>query len=91
MTENAPERIWAWPSERGWYAAECSNEVNLGLLPPYSGHQTEYIRKDLAKPTVKPEDILDAASEYLVRVYGIGALSHPVDRSGILSALENNS
>ena len=24
----APERIWAWPSERGWYAAECSYEVN---------------------------------------------------------------
>jgi len=38
---------------------------------------------------VKPEDVLDAASRYLTLQYGISALSHPVDRSRILSALED--
>ncbi len=85
MTD-APERIWAWPFE-DWYRGGCSTAKVVAA----GAKDVEYIRADLAAPTVKPEDILDAASEYLVRVYGIGALSHPVDRSLILSALENNT
>ena len=44
---DAPERIWAWPGNRGWYAAECSSEVNLGLCQPESDQQQKYIRADL--------------------------------------------
>lgn len=53
MSEEAPERIWAWPSERGWYAAECSYEVNLGLLTPECDLQTEYIRADIHEDRIK--------------------------------------
>ena len=49
----APERIWAWPSERGWYAAECSYEVNLGLLTPECDLQTDYIRADIHEDYIK--------------------------------------
>jgi hypothetical protein len=55
----APERIWAWPSERGWYAAECSYEVNLGLLTPECDLQTDYIRADIHEDRVKElEDVV---------------------------------
>ena len=52
----APERVWAWPSadDRGWYAAECSYEVNLGLWgSPLCDLQTEYIRADIHEARIK--------------------------------------
>jgi len=52
----APERIWAWPSERGWYAAECSYEVNLGLLTPECDLQTDYIRADIHEDCIKDQE-----------------------------------
>jgi hypothetical protein len=58
----APERIWAWPSERGWYAAECSYEVNLGLLTPECDLQTDYIRADIHEDRIK--ELEDALSWY---------------------------
>ena len=45
---DAPERMWVWPgSKRGWYAAESSSEVNLGLMPPESDQQQQYVRAAL--------------------------------------------
>ena len=81
MTD-APERIWTTGNTR---TGSWNNESMARFGLP----EVEYIRADLAKPTVKPEDVLDAASRYLTLTYGIAALSHPVDRSRILSALED--
>ncbi len=46
---NAPERIWAWPSgpQITWYSGGCSDEPNLGLSDPEDAAQTRYIRADI--------------------------------------------
>jgi len=81
MTD-APERIWAATFFQ--HSLRATDQKPIEDVVDICGYQ-EYIRADL----VKPEDVLDAASTYLIRVYGIGALSNPVDRSRILSALED--
>ena len=81
MTD-APERIWTTGNTH-------TGSWNKESIARFGLPEVEYIRADLAKPTVKPEDVLDAASRYLTLTYGIAALSHPVDRSRILSALED--
>jgi len=56
---DAPERMWVWPgSKRGWYAAESSSEVNLGLMPPESDQQQQYVRADLYEALERELEIL---------------------------------
>ena len=81
--ENAPERVWAWPSadDRGWYAAECSYEVNLGLWgSPLCDLQTEYIRVDLHEARVKELEEALSWYEQTVREFAT-AMDNRADRA----------
>lgn len=81
MTEwkEMPKEIRAWRDE------PSGGIIVSAVGHPYPRSSTIYTIGPA--PTVKPEDVLDAAHDYLIANYGSSPLAHPVDRARILSAL----
>ncbi len=80
MTENAPERIWVGFNDdddfpRGWGTPICGKEM-FWETPEMSAPDdreglVEFVRKDLAKPVVKPLEWVYSRAESEVGTYVI--------------------
>jgi len=85
----APETIWAWPNtkdNRGWYAAECSNEPTLVYA------DVEYRSADLpatdeqAFANEKVKALVEAAAQALIENDGGGLTEDTSDRINVALA-----
>lgn len=76
--------IIAWAKPYGEDARESCNIHEMRDM----ASELLALRSSVKTVGPTPDQVLDAANDYAMEQYGIGFLSHPVDRQRILSAIE---